>query len=62
MTIESNLVLYDMEKVNLIEKMLEIVQSSEMPYSDFRNRDLEFHSRGLNLFEGSSMKGVMQFL
>ena len=57
-----NLVLYAMEKVQLIRYRLKIAQSRQNSYADVRRRELEFQVDDWVFLKVSPMKGVMRFI
>ena len=56
-----DLILYAMEKVQLIRDRLKTAQSCQKSYADVRRRELEFQVDDWVYLKVSPMKGVMRF-
>ena len=57
-----DLILYAMEKVQLIRDRLKTAQSCQKSYADVRRRELEFQVDDWVYLKVSPMKGVMRFV
>ena len=56
-----DLILYAMEKVQLIRDRLKTTQSRQKSYADVKRRELEFQVDDWVFLKVSPMKGVMRF-